>query len=68
MYIYLFQDGLLHISKIPQCAIEKQNIHDVMQVGDLLQVVVDSVAPSRDRIGLVLQGISNNNNNIYIYI
>lgn len=46
------QDGLLHISKMSKSGKRIQDPHDVVSVGDIISVEIDSIDHERDRISL----------------
>lgn len=46
------QDGLLHISKMSTDGSRVSNPHDVVSVGDIIKVEVDSIDSERGRIGV----------------
>lgn len=48
------QDGLLHISKMSLDGSRVENPHDVVSVGDIIKVAVDSIDKDRGRIGVAL--------------
>lgn len=48
------EDGLLHISKMSRDGARVQDPHQVVAVGDILKVAVDSIDKERGRIGLRL--------------
>lgn len=48
------QDGLLHISKMSLDGSKVTNPHDVVSVGDIIKVAVDSIDQERGRIGVRL--------------
>lgn len=46
------QDGLLHISKMLKDGNKVQNPHDLLSVGDIIKVAIDSIDAERGRISL----------------
>ncbi len=48
------EDGLLHISKMGREGHRVENPHEVVAVGDIIQVQIDSIDKERGRIGLAL--------------
>lgn len=46
------QDGLLHISKMSSDGSKVNNPHDVVSVGDIIKVAVDSIDSERGRVSL----------------
>ena len=48
------EDGLLHISKMGREGHRVENPHEVVAVGDIIQVQIESIDKERGRIGLAL--------------
>jgi protein Tex len=48
------QDGLLHISKMLKDGNKVQNPHDLLSVGDIIKVAIDSIDAERGRISLTM--------------
>jgi uncharacterized protein len=48
------QDGLLHISQMSEGRRRIENPHDVVSVGDIINVEIKSIDIERGRIGLSL--------------
>ena len=48
------EDGLLHISKMGRKGHRVENPHEVVAVGDIIQVQIESIDKERGRIGLAL--------------
>jgi len=48
------QDGLLHISQMSEGRRRIENPHDVVSVGDIINVEIKSIDTERGRIGLSL--------------
>lgn len=48
------QDGLIHISRMSKDGSKVLNPHDLMGVGDIIKVTIDSIDSERGRIGLTL--------------
>ncbi len=46
------EDGLLHISKMGRDGQRVENPHDIVAVGDIIQVQIESIDKERGRIGL----------------
>ena len=48
------EDGLLHISRMGREGHRVENPHEVVAVGDIIQVQIESIDKERGRIGLAL--------------